>query len=377
MKHLLLTTAIIAAGATGAFAESHGTAKDANMTNAATSAFMQNSAEGAIKASDFIGMRVYAAKDSGDMTEAKGAGDNWEDIGEINDIVMSKDGKVEAVLVDIGGFLGIGERQVAVNLDQVKFVSDSSTDDANDFFLVLNADPATLKDAPEYDAQANAQAKSSDTMTGTMPATDTAKADMNADKTKAEKAADNAGQKMEKAGDKVEKTADNAGDAVVKESNDMAKAADKATDGEKTAKADANATMNNDQTAKADVNATTNADTKSTDMAATTTEKTNMNGMSGTPVGEDYLTAENLDGARVYDSNDKWVGEISELIVSDSGQITDAIVDVGGFLGIGEKPVALKLSDLQILRQDGSDDVRIYTAMAEDDLKAMPTFEKK
>ena len=37
----------------------------------------------------------------------------------------------------------------------------------------------------------------------------------------------------------------------------------------------------------------------------------------------------------------------------------------------------MKLTDLQILRQDGGDDVRIYTAMAEADLEAMPEFEKK
>ena len=86
---------------------------------------------------------------------------------------------------------------------------------------------------------------------------------------------------------------------------------------------------------------------------------------------------DDLDGARVYDANDKWVGEISELIVTEQGEITDAIVDVGGFLGIGEKPVALKLTDLQILRQDGSEEVRIYTAMAEEELEAMPEFEKQ
>ena len=101
------------------------------------------------------------------------------------------------------------------------------------------------------------------------------------------------------------------------------------------------------------------------------------NSMMGTPVEESYLTAENLDGARVYDANDEWVGEISELVIAEDGQITDAIVDVGGFLGLGEKPVALKLTDLQILRQDGGDDVRIYTAMAEEELEAMPEFEKQ
>ena len=62
--------------------------------------------------------------------------------------------------------------------------------------------------------------------------------------------------------------------------------------------------------------------------------------------------------------------------MTEEGEITDAIVDVGGFLGLGEKPVALKLSDLKIMQQDGGNELRIYTAMIESDLKEMPRFEQ-
>ena len=68
MKHLMLTTALIAAGAAGAVqAEAH---KDAT----AASPFMAQPGEQSIHASNFIGMRVYAAENSGEMTEAEGAG---------------------------------------------------------------------------------------------------------------------------------------------------------------------------------------------------------------------------------------------------------------------------------------------------------------
>jgi len=140
-------------------------------------------------------------------------------------------------------------------------------------------------------------------------------------------------------------------------------------------------------TAEAEAEATATADASDTEAASDAEMQTAASGNSAfgddfnregfSAAADDYLTTENLTGARVYDTNDKWVGEISELLVDDQGKITDAIVDVGGFLGIGEKPVALQLTDLKILREDDGDEVKIYTAMAEDELKSMPEFEKK
>lgn len=374
MKHLLLTTALIAAGSAGAvYAQAAQT----------TSPYMSEMSEGQIHASDFLGMRVYAAADSGEMTEAEGASDSWEDIGEINDVIMSREGQVEAVLIDIGGFLGIGERQVAVNLDQVKFVSDSSTEDGADFFLVLNADPATLGDAPAFGAEesAEADAEVSDAPATDMAATDEPTTEADDNMAAAGDNLDQAGENMEQAGENVADAAENTGEAIENGAEATAEAADDAvtTDEEST---DMAATEEEAAPAEESTDMAATDETApvagSTDMAEADDAATpGAVPMSGTPVENSYLTAENLDGARVYDANDKWVGEISELIVTEQGEITDAIVDVGGFLGIGEKPVALKLTDLQILRQDGSEEVRIYTAMAEEELEAMPEFEKQ
>ncbi|WP_297341510.1 PRC-barrel domain-containing protein [Pseudophaeobacter sp.] len=103
-----MTTALIATGATAAFA-----------SNTATSPFREQAETMEIHASDFIGMRVYTAESdlSGDAYE--GAQDDWNDVGEINDVVLSRDGMVNAVLVDIGGFLGMGEKPVALELDKL------------------------------------------------------------------------------------------------------------------------------------------------------------------------------------------------------------------------------------------------------------------
>ena len=62
-----------------------------------------------------------------DADEYAGVQDGWNDIGEINDVILTRDGKVHAALVDIGGFLGLGERQVALGMENIRFVSDSAT----------------------------------------------------------------------------------------------------------------------------------------------------------------------------------------------------------------------------------------------------------
>lgn len=81
------------------------------------------------------------------------------------------------------------------------------------------------------------------------------------------------------------------------------------------------------------------------------------------------LNAANLEGALVYDGNDEKVGSISHL--HGDGPDTHAVVDVGGFLGIGAKPVALRLSTLDVMR--GTDNaVHAVTMMTRDQIKDLP-----
>lgn len=86
------------------------------------------------------------------------------------------------------------------------------------------------------------------------------------------------------------------------------------------------------------------------------------------------IDAEALTGARVYDQNDKWIGEVSEVLVGADGTSSQAVIDVGGFLGIGEKPVALSFDDLSI-KSNGDADYTVYVALTEAELEAMPSYE--
>lgn len=86
---------------------------------------------GAWNAKAFMGSRVYNM-----------AG---ERVGDVNDILVDG-GRVTAVVVGVGGFLGIGEKEVALNQDQVKRMVHS---DGETYFTV-NTTKAQLQAAPEY-----------------------------------------------------------------------------------------------------------------------------------------------------------------------------------------------------------------------------------
>ena len=81
------------------------------------------------------------------------------------------------------------------------------------------------------------------------------------------------------------------------------------------------------------------------------------------------LTQNVLDGAPVYGPNDDKVGTVNH--VHGFGVDVQVIVDVGGFLGIGAKPVALSLGDLDFMR-DEDGEVHAMTRLTEDQLKDLP-----
>ena len=81
------------------------------------------------------------------------------------------------------------------------------------------------------------------------------------------------------------------------------------------------------------------------------------------------LTPAILEGATVYGVDDEKVGTVSH--VHGIGAGSEIIVDVGGFLGIGAKPVAVPASQLDFMR-DENGDVHAMTTWTKDALKDMP-----
>ncbi len=88
--------------------------------------------EDSILANDLIGLTVYSATE--------------ESVGDINDIIVKLDGTVEGVVVGVGGFLGIGEKEVAIELDKIDLVSL----EGGGTRLILSATREDLEAAPAF-----------------------------------------------------------------------------------------------------------------------------------------------------------------------------------------------------------------------------------
>jgi sporulation protein YlmC with PRC-barrel domain len=79
----------------------------ANMAPATAS---DSSLQGNWRASKIVGLGVY--------------NDNNESLGSINDLLTDKNGNIKAVIIGVGGFLGVGEHLVAVPFDKIKFANE-------------------------------------------------------------------------------------------------------------------------------------------------------------------------------------------------------------------------------------------------------------
>jgi hypothetical protein len=192
-------------------------------------------------------------------------------VGDIDDVIVTREGEVRALLIDAGGFLGAGETERRVDIENVRFVRDA--DDQGEYFVVFAGNQQMFEEQGQYDA---AQAEQQ----GEMRATEN----------------------------------EQFASQVAAEGRGMGE----------------------------------NLET----------------------VAWDSITTEEVLGARVYGSNDEWIGDLSEFNLADDGSIEGVIIDVGGFLGIGEKPVQMSLDQVTLRRYAG-DEIRAYVNATEADFDAM------
>ena len=76
---------------------------------------------------------------------------NDNKIGQIKDVLVDQSGKIETLIIGVGGFLGAGEKDVAVPFQEV-----SQTKKDDKFHLVMNATKDGLKSAPGFKYDSNA-----------------------------------------------------------------------------------------------------------------------------------------------------------------------------------------------------------------------------
>jgi len=106
-KYVAAGVAASALLATVAFAQTPSTSSGATGM-AASSSTSDASYQGAWRASKVVGLNVYNNEN--------------ESLGAINDLLTDKSGNIKAVVIGVGGLLGVGEHLVAVSFDKIKFV---------------------------------------------------------------------------------------------------------------------------------------------------------------------------------------------------------------------------------------------------------------
>jgi sporulation protein YlmC with PRC-barrel domain len=263
LRILMITSSALALMAGGVLAADQTEMSDKNKQQAELGMQFDQSAE-LVMASNFLGMTIY----SGEGAEA-------EQIGEVNDVVLDSDGEIAAVIVEVGGFLGIGEKRVAIEFDRLSW-----SEQDGERRLTASLERAELENAPAFDRTA-------------LRVKDETRMDQ-------AEATEEIGTEERMAAGELEgqvETRPQAGEEV---------------------------------------------ETYDSQTTAGTIEA----------VDPSTLNTDQLLGTAVFGTNDENLGEIGDLILSDTEKVEAYIVNVGGFLGIGQKPVAIDATDFQILRDE-------------------------
>jgi sporulation protein YlmC with PRC-barrel domain len=297
-------------------------------------------------ASMIIGETVY-----------NGTGDDAENIGEVKDIVIGEDGGMQAVVVGVGGFLGIGEKEVAVDFEQLDWAERDG-----DRWLVapmskeqLETQAAFDRSAyePEQPVAANDPAASgtTDPAAGVAPdTTATAPAEPAPDATA--EAPANTTTPVPDTTAQAPETTTPAPDATAEAPAEEAPA---------------------DQMAQNPAPADPAAPAPDASTDTTTTGAIDKSTLTELPAAD--ITAEEMVGTTVYGANDETVGEIGDVALSADGKIDAYIIDVGGFLGMGEKEVALGSENLAFMT-DADGNKYLYTNFSKEQLDAAAAYDE-
>ena len=155
-KYTIAGLAASALLASVAFAQSPTATTDSAKMAPPAASDTSSSYQGTWRGSKVVGLNVY--------------NDANESVGSISDLLMEKSGNIKAVVIGVGGFLGIGEHLVAVPFDKIKFVSEpvaytgaanapaANTAKPNPWYpdhAVYNATKDELKAMPEFKYSTN------------------------------------------------------------------------------------------------------------------------------------------------------------------------------------------------------------------------------
>jgi len=404
IRKLLATTALATLVATGAMAQ------DATAPAATTppTAATEQPAAPAVRAdghlaSNIIGETVY-----------NGTAEDAQNIGKVTDLVLDKDGNVESAVIGVGGFLGLGAKDVTFDFDKMQWAEKDG-----DRWLIADVTKEALEAQPAFDSTPYKPAPATERAPG-VTTTDTvseapaatapviAPAEGNlASLIIGESVYNGTGDEAQDIGKvndvvlspegKAQSLVIGVGGFLGMGQKNVAFDFDKATwaerDGDRwlvveATKESLEALPDFDRRAY-DVAPTTSADNSAaapaavpaTDTAAAPNEQRDATSTAAidkstlTEVQMTDVSAKELDGTTVYGADDVKVGEIGDAVLTPDGQVDAVIIDVGGFLGIGSKPVAVGMDTFRVMAdKDGKK--YLYTEFTKEQLEAHPAYDK-
>src|SRR5438874_12182983 len=110
-----------------------------------------------------------------------------------------------------------------------------------------------------------------------------------------------------------------------------------------------------------------------TSSTSTTTQPAKV---AATQLQPGQIRATQMDGATVYDAQNQKVGDIKDIILDRDGKVAAVVLDVGAFLGIGGKYVAVSMNDLKITQDNNNSNKPRFTVdMTKDQLKAAQAYD--
>src|SRR5947209_7334066 len=97
--------------------------------------------------------------------------------------------------------------------------------------------------------------------------------------------------------------------------------------------------------------------------------------VTATQLQPGQIRATQMDGATVYDTQNQKVGDVKDIILDRDGKVAAVILDVGAFLGMGGKYVAVAMNDLKVTEEKNSNKHRFTVDMTKDQLKAAQAYD--
>lgn len=319
MKILLVAVVVVTLSFTPAFAQ-RAEQHDEN------SKFLRAAEKADLLASDLMQIRIYLTADDrweasareqleqegeaaipdrldGEEMVVAAVPPEWEDAGDVTDVILTREGKVRGVLVDVGGIHGVGAQTIAIDWNSLQIVD---RQDGALFYLLLTAARERLEKAPEYQEYRHTadRAQVQPSMEGTQ------------------------------------------GKDFIIQFGEWS-----------------------------DILA---SDLLNRTVYVTANDKWEATAMEGQKQERNARTSENHEpGAMVVTERpDDWedAGEVADVIVTRAGGIRAVLVDVGGFLGIGARTIAIGWNHLQLV--DRHDDAEFYLVLTttRDRLEKAPEY---